>query len=124
MPRPLCSRDEDILRAVYEAHWDGRRLDSELFEGRGISVSRLTILAYPELCAIFKRTIKSPIVKTAEIKVGDLQDIGNTHTPSKELTVEVAPSTNNPAHAEIPQKISRSLARKIVSVVTLRELTS
>lgn len=121
MPPQLC-REEDILRAVCEAHWDGRRLDSDLFEGKGLSVSRLTITSFPDLCRIFRDTIKAPTVMTAEINVGNLQDIGESHTPRKELTVEEIPLPDNPAHAEIPQRISTGLARKIVAAVKLRDM--
>jgi len=116
-------RNEDILRAVSEAHWDGKRLDTDLFEGKGISVSRLSITDFPRLCKIFVETIKAPTVLTVEINVGNLQDIGRAHNPSKELTVEEDPVIPaNPAHAVIPQRISTGLARKIVDAVIRREL--
>jgi hypothetical protein len=118
MPQQL-PREEDILRAVSEAHWDGRRLDSGSFEGRGLSVGRLAIASFPELCGIFRATIKAPTVMTAEINVGSLQDIGNGQTPPKELTVEEIPLPDNPAHAEIPQRINTGLARKIINAVRL-----
>lgn len=121
MPQQLC-RQEDILRAVCEAHWDGKRLDTDLFEGKGISVSRLVIASFPELCGIFRATIKAPTVMAAEINVGSLQDIGANHTPVKEITVEEVPLDDNPAHAEIPQRISTGLARKIVNAVILKDL--
>jgi hypothetical protein len=121
MPQQLC-REEDILRAVSEAHWDGKRLDTDLFEGKGISVSRLAISSFPELCCIFRATIKAPTVMAAEINVGNLQDIGTNHLPSKELTVEEVPFDDNPAHAEIPQRISTGLARKIVNALILKDM--
>lgn len=121
MPQQLC-REEDILRAVSEAHWDGKRLDTDLFEGKGISVSRLAITSFPDLCSIFRATIKAPTVMAAEINVGNLQDIGTNHLPAKVLTVEEVPLEDNPAHAEIPQRISTGLARKIINAVTLIRL--
>ena len=37
MPQ-LLPREEDILRAVAEAHCDGKRFDTDLFEGKRLSV--------------------------------------------------------------------------------------
>lgn len=122
MPRPECSREEDILRAVCEAHWDGKRFDTDLFANKGVSVSRLAIATFQEICAIFRNTIKAPVVTTAEINVGHLQDIGNSHEPPKTLTVEVDPLEDNHAHAEIPQRISPGLAKKIINALKLREM--
>lgn len=122
MSRPECSREENILRAVCEAHWDGKRFDSDLFANKGISVSRLAVASFQEICSIFRNTIKAPVVTTAEINVGHLQDIGNSNIPPKILTVEEDPLENNRAHAEIPQRISPGLAKRIISVLKLRDM--
>jgi len=122
MSRPECSRDEDILRAVCEAHWDGKRFDTGLFANKGVSVSRLAIASFQEICTIFRKTIKAPVVTTAEINVGHLQDIGNSNVPPKILTVEEDPFDDNPAHAEIPQRISPGLAKRIINVLKLRDM--
>jgi len=122
MSRNLCDPTEDILRAVCEAHWDGKRISADLFEGRNISVSRLALKDFQSTCDIFKDTIKSPVVLTAEIKIEELQEIGRSNATPKELTVEEAPSRNNPAHAEIPQQISIGLSRRIVNAVKQRDI--
>jgi hypothetical protein len=49
-----------------------------------------------------------------EINVGSLQRIGREYAIPVDLTVEPKPEDWNPAHAEIPQKISRGLATDIV----------
>ena len=48
-----------------------------------------------------------------EINVGRLQKLGRGYATPLELTVEPKPEDWNPAHAEIPQKITRGLANKI-----------
>lgn len=64
-----------------------------------------------------------------EIAIGQLQEIGQTYQsgpPEKlkpdpvKLTVEEAPEEWNPAHAEIPQNITRGLANKILPALKLR----
>lgn len=126
MPRPECPPEENVLRAIHEAHWDESRSfkSSAIFKGREISVSRLLILSVPELFAIFHRkldaSVNGRIVAAGEINVGTLQAIGRTHTPSSELTVEVDPEEDNPAHAIIPQQIKqRGLALKIIDALTI-----
>jgi len=55
----------------------------------------------------------------AEINVGLLQEIGRSHNPCVALTVESKPVDWNPAHAEIPQTITRGLANKILPKLKL-----
>jgi len=55
----------------------------------------------------------------AEINVGRLQDVGRSYSPSIELTVEPKPEQWNPAHTEIPQRITKGLANRILPELTL-----
>src|SRR5437762_8332821 len=126
MPRPECPPEENVLRAIHSAHWDESRnfKSSAIFKGQNISVSRLAILGLPELFAIFHRQLGSSpngaIIAGGEINVGRLQEIGRgyQHNPT-ELTVEEDPIDTNPAHAVIPQNISRGLAHEIIRALTI-----
>lgn len=127
MPRPKCPPNENVLRAIYTAHWDERknRWSSSLFKGSGISVSRLAILELSELFAIFHEELDSPpknrfVVGGGEINIGRLQEIGRIYEPlPTELTVEEEPTDINPAHAEIPENISKGLALVIIKALIL-----
>ena len=50
-----------------------------------------------------------------------LQNIGRKQNPAVALTVEPKPSEWNPAHAEIPQRITRGLANKILPELKLHQ---
>ena len=120
MPRPEVSSEENIVRAIHSAHWDLelKRGSSQILKGQNISVSRLSILSLEILFEIFHTQLDtSPngiIIGAGEINVGRLIEIGENFTNPIRLTVEENPLENNSAHAEIPQKISRSLAKKII----------
>jgi hypothetical protein len=103
----LISEAEDIVRAVCSDKWDGERLSPSLFVGSHISVSRTFILPLEDHWEIFRRHVQKP------------RKIGQLHTPPRELTVEACPLEWNPAHAEIPQKISRGLANAILPELKL-----
>ncbi len=121
MNRPKCSREENIVRAICDSHFDKRnnRISSYVFVGPNTSVSRLMILSLDELFKIFHRDLdkppKSKVIASSEINVGKLQDIGKNHNEPQAITVEIDPLPENKAHAVIPQKLSRSLALKIIS---------
>lgn len=125
--RPECPPEESVLRAIHTAHWDEQRnrWSSSLFKGSNISVSRLAILEMEELFAIFHLELDSPprnrsVVGGGEINVGRLQEIGrNFQSRPTALTVEMDPTPTNPAHAEIPQDISKGLAFEIIRALTL-----
>lgn len=127
MPRPKCSPEENILRAIHTAHWDERkeRLSSSLFKGSSTSVSRLAISGITELFAIFHNELDSPpkkrfVIGGGEINIGRLQEIGRAYAPRPtELTVEEDPTDSNPAHAEIPEDISKGLAFEIIRALLL-----
>jgi hypothetical protein len=53
------------------------------------------------------------VLGTVEINVGALQSIGRRYKDPVELTVEPDPLPNNPAHALIPQRITRGLSGEI-----------
>lgn len=124
MSRPLCEDHENVLRAINETHWhwDGNknRLSSSLFTGANTSLSRLSILNKAEIFAIFKKELKCKVISAGEINVGALMQIGQNH--NVEITVEQDPLPTNPAHAEIPQKISRKIAFKIIDLMTIHLL--
>ena len=128
MPRPECSAQENVLRAIHSAFWDPDRdrKSPSIFKGANISVSRLSILGIGELFAIFHEKLDgSPngrIVAGGEINVGNLQKIGHEYLPNRtDLTVEEDRQDDNPAHAEIPQKISQGLARVIVAALIIHD---
>ena len=120
MKRPECPPTENIVRAICTAHWDTekQRFSSSLFTGPNTSVGRLIILPLNGLFVIFHRELDklpdSKVLAAGQINVGQLQEIGNSHNEPKSITVEIAPLHTNPAHAEIPQKLPRSLALKII----------
>lgn len=119
---------EDIVRAVCTDKWDGARLSPSLFVGEDISVSRLAITSLADHWDLFRQYVEKPperrLELIAEINVGCLQDIGRTQNPAVQLTVEPKPLDWNLAHAEIPQKITRGLANKILPRLTLHESAS
>lgn len=87
MPRRECESTENIVRAA--------------------------IRSLPEILAIFERDFVRPpisLLAAGEINVGQMQEIGHRHETPAELTVELAPTADNPAHAEIPQRMSRALS--------------
>jgi len=118
--------EENIVRAVCSDKWDGERLSPSLFVGSGISVSRLALVSLEEHWDLFRRHVEKPPERTleriAEINVGELQAIGRNHTSKAELTVEPSPLDWNPAHAEIPQRISRGLANSILPKLQLHQV--
>ena len=120
MNRCECSREEDIVRAICDSHFDKKnnRFSSYLFRGPDISVSRLLILPLDNIFKIFHRDLDKPprskVICAGEINVGKLQDIGKGHNEPKIITVEIDALPDNPAHAVIPQKLSPSLAKKII----------
>lgn len=114
---PLRAK-EDIVRAVCTDKWDGTRIAPSLFKGQNISVSRLAIIPLVEHWEIFRARLEKPperrLELIAEINVGRLEKIGRDHDDSLRLTVEPKPEDWNRAHAEIPQRITRGLANKIL----------
>lgn len=117
--------EEDIVRAVCTDKWDGERLAPSLFVGENTSVSRLAILSLRDHWDLFRQYIEDPperrLELIAQINVGHLQQIGRSRTPCIELTVEPKPEPWNPAHAEIPQKITRGLANQILPKLALHK---
>jgi hypothetical protein len=114
---------ENIVRAVCTDKWDGERLSPSLFVGENISVSRLAIVPLADHWDMFRQYVEQPperwLELIAEINVGRLQQIGRAHTPAAALSVEPKPEEWNPAHAEIPQRITRGLANKILPELQL-----
>ena len=125
MSRPECSSCENIARAIRNSSWDPakNRWSSSLFKGTNVSVSRLAVLPIADLLKIFHDDLDRPpaskVIAAGEINIGTLQQIGKSQNHPTVLTVEEDPLPSNPAHAEIPQKISRGLARKIIDVLIL-----
>ena len=119
---PLA-KTENIVRAVCTDKWDGERLSPSLFVGENISVSRLAILPLADHWDLFRQHVERPperrLELIAEINVGRLQEIGQSRNPAIALTVEPEPIEWNPAHAKIPQQITRGLANRILPELTL-----
>jgi hypothetical protein len=117
--------EEDIARAICTDKWDGERLSPSLFVGEGTSVSRLALIPLVDHWDLFRRYVEQPperrLELIGEINVGRLQQIGRTYATPIELTVEPKPEDWNPAHAEIPQKITRGLANKIIPELKLHQ---
>jgi len=115
--------EEDIARAICTDKWDGERLSPSLFVGEGTSVSRLAMIPLVDHWDLFRLYVEQPperrLEMIGEINVGRLQEIGRAYATPIELTVEPKPEDWNPAHAEIPQKITRGLANKIVPELKL-----
>ncbi len=113
---------ENIVRAVCPDKWDGQRLSPSLFAGEHLSVSRLAVLLLEAHWDLFHRHVARPperrLEMVVEINVGRLQDLGRTHPQPVKLTVEPKPEPWNPAHAEIPQRISRGLANRILPALS------
>lgn len=120
MNRAECPREENIVRALCDSHFDEEhnRFSSYVFVGPNTSVSRLFILSLNELFKIFHRDLdkpqKSKVIASGEINVGKLKAIGKNHNEPKVITVEIDPLPKNEAHSLIPQTLSRGLARKII----------
>lgn len=125
MSRPACGDDEDVVRAITTAHWDPMegRISSSLFKGENVSVSRLRILPLSVLLDIFDRELVRPPERSVrgagEIRVRRLRQIGREFQHPVELTVEQDPTPGNPAHAEVPQHISKGLSRRIVDALVV-----
>src|SRR5258708_4506452 len=130
MTRPLCALEEDVVRAICSPdHYDPKTklISPSLFSGSDTtSLSRLKILSLEDHWDLFRKYVQKPhrhLEMFGEIGVGKIQEIGRDYRvgpPGKQtpqpvnLTVEQAPEEWNPAHAEIPQKITRGLANKIL----------
>ena len=117
------SPNENVVRAILTDKWDGQRASPSLFKGQDVSVSRLAIIPLPDLWDIFRDRLENPperrLERIGEINVGQLQQIGRNYKTPTELTVEPKPEDWNRAHAEIPQKITRGLANKIVDALKI-----
>jgi hypothetical protein len=115
--------NEDIVRAILTDKWDGQRVSPSLFRGQNISVSRLSVFPLADHWDIFRARLENPperrLERIGEINVGQLQQIGRDYEDPIELTVEPKPEDWNQAHAEIPEKITKGLSRRIVNALTL-----
>jgi hypothetical protein len=116
--------EEDILRAICTDKMDGEIISPSLFKGSNTSVSRPAIIPLDDHWEMFRRHVQKPperlLVMMGELNVGRLQQIGSSYRERPtEISVEPKPEDWNPAHAEIPQNISRGLANKIIDALTL-----
>src|SRR5258706_334513 len=114
---------ENIARAICTDKWDGQRAAPSLFKGENTSVSRLALIPLAEHWDLFRKHVERPperrLERIGEINIGALQRIGRDYQNPVELTVDPKPEAWNPAHAEIPQKITRGLATEIVRGLTI-----
>ncbi|MBV9109542.1 MAG: hypothetical protein JO306_09065 [Gemmatimonadetes bacterium] len=76
----------------------------------------------PDLFGIFRRDLTEPpnklLVGAGEVNIGVMQNIGNSADNPTRITVEIDPQPDNRAHAEIPQKLSRGIVKRIVEAWT------
>ncbi|MBZ0104654.1 MAG: hypothetical protein K8H84_03395 [Sulfuricella denitrificans] len=121
--RNIINREELVLRAITEAHWDEKnnRGSSSLFKGENISLSRLSILDQKSIFLIFFRDLDKPsnsLLGAGKISVGNIEDAGKEN-PNQPVVITVVedPIPENIAHAEITQNISRSIAKKIIDKI-------
>lgn len=117
--------EENIVRAICTDKWDREagRASPSLFKGPNTSVSRLALISLADHWDLFRRHVEDPperrLEVIGEINVGRLQEIGGSYEVPVVLTVEPKPEDWNPAHAEIPQKVTRGLANQIVRALEL-----
>jgi len=115
--------EEEIARAICTDKWDGIRLSPSLFKGANTSVSRLVLISLEDHWDLFRRHLEKPperkLERIGQINVGRLQEIGRTYKDPVSITVEPDPVQWNPAHAIIPQNITRGLANKICDALTI-----
>jgi hypothetical protein len=120
MPLPP---QEDIVRAIPTEKWQDGHPTPSLFKGSNTSVSRLAVIPLEDHWDVFDKWIAKPperrVEGIGEINVGTLLEVGQSYQQPIELTVEPKPVEGNPAHAEIPQKISRGLANQILKKLKL-----
>jgi hypothetical protein len=122
--RSECPATENVVRAVTTATWDvtNQRAHYGCFRGPNASVSRLAILGLQDLFAIFRRDLTEPpnklLIGAGEINVGMIQTIGATAEDPIRITVEIDPLPDNPAHAEIPQRLPKGISKRIVEAWT------
>lgn len=138
MSRPECDPSENILRSIRSSDWDknNERYSSNLFTGPNTSVGRLGILPKEELFTIFCGELHKPpvhrVLKGGELQVGRLIDLGKSFISNKKpdprkITVEEDPVKDdpvlldNPAHAEIVQKLPRGLAFDIIEELKMHK---
>src|SRR5467141_1334601 len=117
--------EENIVRAICTDKWDGQRAAPSLFKGENTSVSRLAIIPLADHWDLFRNHVEDPperrLEVIGEINVGTLQSIGRNYKPQVELTVEPHPEDWNPAHAEIPQRVTRGLASQIRDALQIHQ---
>ena len=126
-----CAAEEDVARAICSNYYDAAsdRISPSVFEGRDVSVGRLSVSPLQELIGIFRQKVAKPnrpLRMVGQINVGLLQELGREHKDNRkrpipvEIVVVAKPEPEYLAHAEIPQKIPRGLANRIVSKLQKR----
>ncbi|MBN2718811.1 MAG: hypothetical protein JXX14_23395 [Deltaproteobacteria bacterium] len=133
MTSEYCSDSENVVRAICTAHYDDakKRINSSLFRGNGISVSRLSVLSKEEIINIFRKQLVKPnsrLLAICTLNTGDLKKTGKEDPQNIfDLSVEIKPEPDNPAHAEIisDREITKGLSKRIIERVqnAVEELT-
>jgi hypothetical protein len=117
--------EEDVVRAITEAHWDKKhnRWSKSIFYTENVSVSRLAISPIDILIGLFNNNFPT-MLKVGQINVGKLEELGQNHATPQVIKVVEAPRDDNPAHAIIPGQMSKGLAKTVVSNLFFHDIPS
>jgi len=126
------TREEQVVRAVCTEHYDSDsgRISPSLYEGKETSVSRLAVIPlagqWPTLAATVQKLPGRRLEKLGELGVGQIEDIGANYTQNGNqaavtLTVVNDQTPQNPAHAIIPEKITKGLSRVLRQATVIHD---
>lgn len=121
MSREVCGDEEDVIRAITNAHFDAGKISAHFLEDECASVNRLSVTDLNESIAIFKRTIENVHTKVRAYAI-----FGHTNLKTRAsefasqnkqfkkigypIQIEKDPRSDNAGHAEIMPRVTRGLA--------------
>ncbi len=120
----ILSDEEDIARAICSDKFDSAtgRVSTSLFKGPHTSVSRLSILPlsgqWHRLASTVQKLPGLRLERIGTIRVGMLREIGRGHTANEKphpvnITVVAKPEPWNDAHAEVENKLSDGMCKRV-----------